>query len=284
MTTTRINSVVDKNSIVNQPLLSSSLLSSSLIEQSQSSSSDLFLSSSSFQKKKKCPITSISQLSNDELYPKQGQRHMVTPPNDDGKKNITLVCCETTKGYFSALLHYNWAPIGVTRLVDMIRSGYFSTSPGIPLFRCMLNDACQFGLSGNPNMTKLYDNKRIIDDPLWLPTGPTNRQNEYGVKRYPIGFWTFAGSGRTNTRSNQFVITLQPNKFMGGGSPWEVPLGELVGNTSYETISKWYTGYGQNKGPSQRILRQEGYSNEIQQKYPLMDLILNCNILQEEKK
>ncbi|KAL3906198.1 MAG: hypothetical protein SGARI_004109 [Bacillariaceae sp.] len=118
----------------------------------------------------------------------------------------------------------------------MLSKGYFFTN--IPLFRC--TDACQFGLSSNTTLTKLFD-KRIDDDPLWLPTGPGHRTNEKGTARYPKGILTNAGSG-PNSRSNQFVVTLKPNKFMGGGSPWEVPLGEVVAGR--EVLDKLYTEAG----------------------------------------
>lgn len=200
---------------------------------------------------------------------------MVEPPTGGP---LTLVCCSTTKGNFSALLHHTWAPRGVKRLVEMIRSNYFSTnaSSTIPLFRC--TDACQFGLSSNPNMTKRF-NGRLEDDPQWLPGGPTHRVNDAGVKRYPSGVWTFAGGG-PNTRSNQMVITLKPNQFMGGGSPWEVPLGEFVGEESYALLPHLYNGYGE-KGPSQKILREQGASHYVRSKWPLMDYILSCHVVDE---
>ena len=201
---------------------------------------------------------------------------MVTPPTSSNNRTstLTLVCCHTTQGSFSALLHSSWAPLGVSRLIDMIRNGYFDSR--VPLFRC--TNACQFGLSADPNVTKAY-NQRIPDDPPWLPPGPDHRQNEKGVKRYPSGFWTYAGAG-PNSRSNQFVITLRPNPYMGGGSPWEVPLGELVGDESFSTIQKWYTGYRE-KGPGQALLRREGYSEHVQSQWPKMDLILQCQVIDE---
>lgn len=156
----------------------------------------------------------------------------------------------------------------------MIQKGYFSTK--VPFFRC--TDACQFGLSADPQATKEFE-ARIEDDPMWLPPGPDHRQNDQGVRRYPEGMWTFAGAG-PNSRSNQYVITLQPNLFMGGGSPWEVPLGEFVGNASFALLSKFYTGYKEN-GPSQAILRQEGVSEQVKEQWPLMDYILSCSIMDE---
>jgi cyclophilin family peptidyl-prolyl cis-trans isomerase len=222
-----------------------------------------------------CPVTSISSLSDAELHPVTGTRHMVTPP-DGGR--LTLVCCSTTKGHLSVLLHENWAPIGVGHLLEMVRSGYFQTK--IPLFRC--SDACQFGLSGDPNVTKQYDHRRLPDDPMWMPPGKDHRENSEGVRRYPVGMWTYAGAG-PNSRTNQFVLTLQPNRFMGGGSPWEVPLGELVGVKSFETMSQFYTGYGHQKAPGQRLLRQEGYSERVQKEWPLMDSILGCHVVEERE-
>lgn len=217
-----------------------------------------------------CPITSISDLTPQEQQPTADFRHMVTPPQG-GK--LHLVCCDTTKGQFNALLHENWAPLGVAHFLKMVDAGYFSSSK-IPLFRC--TDACQFGLAGDVNMTKRFRH-RFPDDPPWLPPGPDHRENDQGVRRFPSGYLTHAGSGK-DSRSNQFVITLKPNKFMGGGSPWEVPMGELVGHHSFETISRWYTGYGE-KGPSQKLLHNEGVSKKVLTDWPLMDYIYGCSLV-----
>jgi len=219
----------------------------------------------------KCSIARITDLSDDELRPVAGSRHMITPPQG-GK--LSLVCCETTQGNMNLLLHEKWAPIGVARFLEMVESHYFQSK--VPLFRC--TDACQFGLAGDPEFTKRF-NTRLHDDPMWLPPGADHRQNEHGVKRYPQGFFTYAGSGN-HSRSNQFVLTLKPNPFMGGGSPWEVPMGELVGKESFHTISKFYTGYGE-KGPSQGLLHREGVSEKVQTQWPLLDYVTGCSLVDE---
>jgi peptidyl-prolyl cis-trans isomerase A (cyclophilin A) len=220
-----------------------------------------------------CPVISIQNLSNDELNPKAGIRHMVDPPQGG---HVSLVCCHTTKGPMSLLLHENWAPLGVARFLDMVNNDYFRSN--VPLFRC--TDACQFGIAGDPQVTKRF-NSKLMDDLMWLPTGPNHRKNEKGIKRYPQGYITYAGSGN-NSRSNQFVITLKANQFMGGGSPWEVPIGELIGNHSFVTISNFYTGYGE-KGPSQGMLHREGYSDRIRSTWPLMDSITYCGVIGERQ-
>jgi homoserine O-acetyltransferase len=217
----------------------------------------------------RCPIHSISEVSPEFLHPTVGDRWVVTPPQGG---NLALMCCETTQGSFNILLHEQWAPIGVTHLLKMLSDDYFSES--IPLFRC--TDACQFGLSSNTTKTRQFD-KSIQDDVSWLPTGPSHRTNAAGVARYPKGVLTHAGAG-PNTRSNQFVLTLQPNRFMGGGSPWEVPMGEVVAGIN--VLDKFYTGYGE-KGPSQPMLRKSGVTKEVREKWPLLDYILQCGIVDQ---
>jgi len=199
------------------------------------------------------------------------------------------MCCDTTKGSLSILLHERWAPIGVKHLLNLIEEKYFDTE--IPFFRC--TDACQFGLSSNKTLTKIYGHS-IPDDPLWLPTGPTNRFSLYEkvkIKRYPKGVLTQAGAGN-NSRSVQFVLTLKPNKFMGGGSQWEVPLGEVVtvldnenrdsyirnDNDDGVSIPNIHTGYGE-KGPSQGLLRREGVTDYVKKKWSLLDYMLQCSIV-----
>ena len=201
----------------------------------------------------------------------------------------------------------------------MLEGGYFDGGTGtgssisIPMFRC--TDACQFGLSSNTTLTKQFGSTTIRDDPLWLPTGPENRFYNNSktkmtkIKRYPKGVLTHAGSGN-NSRGVQFVLTLKPNKYMGGGSPWEVPLGEVVevgvvdgsndnsggggggggniNNNNGKTKTKndfvdvslpdIYTGYGE-KGPGQGLLRREGVSESVREKWPLLDYILQCSIV-----
>lgn len=131
----------------------------------------------------------LQSLSNEELYPVAGKRHMVTPPKDE---EISLVCCDTTKGPLSILAHHNWAPIGAEHFLTMVTSGYFNS--GVPLMRCVRGFLCQFGLNSNPNVTKEF-NGSLRDDRNWLPEGPKHRQNADGVRRFARGYLAYAGAG-----------------------------------------------------------------------------------------
>ena len=223
-----------------------------------------------------CPYTTLSDLTVDERYPqKSNLRHMVSPPKDG---NVTLVCCHTTVGPWNILVHDQWAPRGAQRFLDMVTARYFDTT--VPLMRCIPNFICQFGLNGNPTAMKPFMGKKshpLKDDTNWLPEGPEHRIDPVTKrKRFQRGYLAYAGSG-TNSRDVQFIVALQDNGPLGGGSPWEVPWGELVGQHSYDTLNKIYTGYGEN-GPSQGLLHKADALAVVKEKYPLLDYIQSCHI------
>jgi peptidyl-prolyl cis-trans isomerase A (cyclophilin A) len=237
-----------------------------------------------------CPYMKFGQLSQLERYPHgTDKRYIVDPPLGG---NQTLVCCQTTVGPWNIFVHEKWAPIGARRFLKMVESGYFSLNQpqntttaegkvdlvikgGVPLMRCVHSFLCQFGLAGSSS--KLFDDT-IPDDPNWLPEGPTHRKsNVTGVKRFSKGFMAYAGSG-PSSRSNQLIVSLHDDGRLGGGSPWEVPFGELVGPHSFQTLDSIYTGYDE-KGPPQGLLYRENALEQVARKWPLLDAVLSCRVV-----
>lgn len=199
-------------------------------------------------KSSKCDVPTVM----DAIPLIRSKRHIVQPP----RSPFTLVCCQTTQGSLSIAVHPNWAPRGAHRFLSMVESWYFSSK--VPFFRCLQGFICQFGIAGDPkfNDKDTYDFANTMpDDPNWLPEGPEGRVRD-GKFRFSKGYLAYAGSG-PNSRSNQFIVALNENKFLGGGSPWEVPFGEIIGESSLHTLEKLYTGYDE-KGPSQARLYREG--------------------------
>lgn len=222
-----------------------------------------------------CPYTSMHDLSAMERYPvASSSRHMITPPMETQDYGVTLVCCSTTQGPLSILVHHAWAPYGARRFLDLVETHYFDTS--IPFMRCVPNFLCQFGLNGIPTVMNEFAHS-IPDDPNWLPEGKTYRENEYGVKRFQRGYLAYAGAGR-NTRSLQLIVALQDNGPLAGGSPWEVPWGELVGDYSYQTLDRIYTGYGE-QGPKQGSLWKADALIKIRKNFPKLDYITSCHVV-----
>jgi cyclophilin family peptidyl-prolyl cis-trans isomerase len=201
--------------------------------------------------KGKTPICDVPTVM-DAIPLIRSKTHIVQPP----RSPFTLVCCQTTQGSLSIAVHPHWAPRGAHRFLSMVESWYFSSK--VPFFRCLKGFICQFGIAGDPkfNDKDLFDfSNTMLDDPNWLPEGPEGRVRD-GKFRFSKGYLAYAGSG-PNSRSNQFIVALKENKFLGGGSPWEVPFGEIIGESSLSTLDKLYTGYDE-KGPSQARLYREG--------------------------
>jgi hypothetical protein len=61
---------------------------------------------------------------------------------------------------------------------------------------------------------------------------------------------------------------------------YRVPWGELVGEESFETLSKIYTGYGED-GPSQGKLHSNGMNDEMKNEFPKLDYINKCVVVDE---
>jgi cyclophilin family peptidyl-prolyl cis-trans isomerase len=220
-----------------------------------------------------CPYRSWQDLTEGEQHPvASAERHMVTPPAG-GK--ITLVCCQTTVGPWNIAIHHKWAPLGAQRFLDMVEANYFNNQ-NVPFMRCVHNFLCQFGLAGEAS--RQFQGS-IPDDPNWLPEGPTHRENSLGVKRFSRGYMAFAGSNSANgSRNVQIIVALTDNGPLAGGSPWEVPWGELVGAHSFETLSKIYTLYGE-KGPKQGKLRNADALPKVVEEFPLLDWIQSCHVV-----
>ena len=222
-----------------------------------------------------CPYQSMDDFTIDELHPKAGMRHMITPP-EGGK--LSHVCCVTTKGPLSFVIHHRWAPIGAARVLEMVTTGYFSFGQGIPLMRCVKGFLCQFGIHSDTSKRPEF-NSHLEDDVNWLPEGPDHRTNVDGIKRFAKGYLAYAGGGK-NSRTKQLIMSLESNGPLAGGSPWEVPWGEVVGDYSFATMDKIYTGYGE-KGPPQGRLSKEGASPALREEFPKLDYIRKCMLVDE---
>lgn len=156
-----------------------------------------------------------------------------------------------------------------------MESKFFSTRVG--LFRSLKGFLVQFGLAGDPVVqTEFHRKGNLIDDPQWLPSGPPGRVIN-GRKRFKKGYIAYAGGG-INSRGTQLILAYEDNEGLGGGSPWEVPFGQLVGEESFLTIRRFYTGYGEE--PSQGKIMNKGAAY-LDAEFPLLDFINECKIVAE---
>ena len=101
----------------------------------------------------------------------------------------------------------------------------------------MPNFIAQFGISGDPSVTKQWRKRaggsNLLDEPQWLPIGPSCRpkrvHHERICRRMRRGFLSYAGAG-ANSRSTEMFVALASIGL--GGALHEVPFAHLIGEKS----------------------------------------------------
>lgn len=183
--------------------------------------------------------------------------------------STTRVRCETTAGEILIDVHHDWSPHGSRRFLDMVNSGFFDTR--VALFRAVENFLCQTGIAGDPDVDKAWKKKGTIpDDPQWLK----------GPRPMKRGYLSFAGSGE-NSRTTEFFFAFKDLQL--GSSPWEVPFGTLVQQSSFDTLDRFYVGYGDiprfgGHAPNQGRIYKSGLSYLLPN-FPNLDYIDRCEVV-----
>lgn len=175
-----------------------------------------------------------------------------TPP-------VYRVNFETTKGPFSVEVIREWSPLGADRFYDLVKQGYFTDNR---FFRVLPGFIVQFGISGDPAISKKWKTATIDDDPV-------KQSNQRG-------FVSFATGGPL-TRTTQLFINLADNKRLDtrGFSPF----GKVV--SGMEVIDRLYSGYGEGaprgSGPDQARIEAEGNAY-LDKNFPRLDSIKSAKI------
>lgn len=196
--------------------------------------------------------------------PHEGESHHLIE-----ESKTTRVKCETTAGKLLIDVHRDWAPHGSRRFLDMVNSGFFDTR--VALFRAVENFLCQTGVAGDPMVHREWRKRgEIPDDEQWLK----------GPKPMKRGYLSFAGSGE-NSRVTEFFFAFTDLQL--GASPWEVPFGTLVTQTSFDTLDRFYVGYGDVKrfggnAPNQGRMYKDGL-NYLLPNFPNLDYIEKCEVV-----
>src|SRR6267378_2579762 len=165
----------------------------------------------------------------------------------------------TTQGDFVILVHRAWAPHGVDRFYNLVRSGFYD---GLRFFRVIPGFMAQFGIHGDTGVTAAWRERRIPDDP---------------VRRTNIrGMVTFATAG-AGTRTTQVFINYRNNDQLDamGFAPFgEVVVGMQVGDSLYG-------GFGdappRGREPDQYRMHVEG-EKYLARQFPKLDKVIKATI------
>ncbi len=167
----------------------------------------------------------------------------------------------TTKGAFVVEVHRDWAPLGADRFYNLVKVGYFSD---VAFFRVIKGFMVQFGIHGDPAVSRAWRDARIKDD-------PTGKQSN---KR---GMVTFATAG-PDTRSNQIFVNYGDNTNL--DSMGFAPFGKIVdGMAVVDAIEGEYgEGAPGGRGPAQGRAQSEGNAY-FKAQFPKLDYIKSAAIV-----
>jgi peptidyl-prolyl cis-trans isomerase A (cyclophilin A) len=184
---------------------------------------------------------------------------------DPGKLNAQApatfkVNFSTTKGDFVVEVQREWAPSGADRFYNLVRANFYD---GVRFFRTVRGFMVQFGINGDPAVSKAWQNANIPDDAV----KESNRR----------GFMTFATAG-PNTRTTQVFISFADNTRLDpmGFSPF----GKVI--SGMEVVDSLYAGYGEGppggQGPNQDRIEAEGNAY-LEKEYPMLDAVKTARIV-----
>jgi peptidyl-prolyl cis-trans isomerase A (cyclophilin A) len=166
---------------------------------------------------------------------------------------------DTTKGTFVIEVHRAWAPNGADRFYNLVKNGFYNDAR---FFRVIDGFMVQFGISGNPDLSSVWRDARIPDDPV-------NQSNTRGMV-------SFATAG-PDTRTTQVFINYGDNAGLDGQG--FAPFGQVV--SGMDVVDSFFKGYGEGaprgRGPDQGRVQMEGNAY-LMTKFPKLDYVKKATI------
>jgi cyclophilin family peptidyl-prolyl cis-trans isomerase len=163
---------------------------------------------------------------------------------------------DTSTGPVVVAIETKDAPIGAQRFYELVKAHYFD---GARFFRVVPGFVVQFGIAGDPALTKKWD-VAIKDDPV--------------TKRNARGTVVFAATDQPNSRTTQLFINLGPNGRL--DSLGFAPIGQVV--SGMENVDKIDSEYGE--APDQDKITDKG-NEYLQSEFPKLDYIKTARLKSE---
>ena len=167
---------------------------------------------------------------------------------------------DTSKGSFVVEVHRDWAPNGADRFYNLVKNGFYNDAR---FFRVISGFMVQFGINGNPQISKVWRDANIKDDPV-----------KASNKR---GMITFATAG-PGTRTTQVFINFGDNA--GLDDQGFAPFGQVT--SGMDVVDALYAEYGegapQGAGPDQGLVQSQGNAY-LKKDFAKLDYIKTATIL-----
>ena len=162
---------------------------------------------------------------------------------------------ETSAGPVVIQVTRDWSPRGADRFYNLVRNGFYDEQR---FFRVVPGFVVQWGLSGDPELNKVWHQANILDDPV-------KQSNTRGRI-------TYAKTNQPNTRTTQLFINLGDNANLDGMG--FAPFGEVV--EGMEVVDQINAEYGQQPNQGQIAGRGNAY---LKENFPNLDYIAKAEII-----
>ncbi len=168
---------------------------------------------------------------------------------------------ETSRGLIVIELHRDWAPVGVDRFYNLVRFGYYDD---MRIHRVRDGEFVQFGINGDPAISKAWRDAPIADDPV--------------VESNLRGTLAFAHGTSDDDRTSQVYINLRDKPEL--DTMEFAIMGRVV--QGMDVADALYSGYGERAGGGIRGGRQdpvfEGGNAWLDENFPELDRIYEAGV------
>jgi len=219
-------------------------------------------------------VTFERDSANFEAYPIRTQAELAdvmlmlstyTPepwPADVAPEHFT-VRLDTSKGVIVIAVHGDWAYLAGQRFHELVRSGYYD---GARFFRVLAGTSAQFGIAGDPALTRTWQEQPMQDD---SDQGIPNRR----------GTVAFDFKDRDSRRTQVFINLKDNAAPYAKGAP--VVFGEVI--AGMDVADKLYAEYGDKAGGDMHEGRQDalvtGGNAYLSEKFPLLDYVKTARVV-----
>jgi cyclophilin family peptidyl-prolyl cis-trans isomerase len=182
---------------------------------------------------------------------------------DESAPAVFDVRFETSKGDLVLQAHREWAPTGVDRFYNLVRSGFYDDSR---FYRVRAGFIVQFGLPGDPAVTAVWYERAMPDDPV--------------VQSNTKGLVAYAMTG-PDTRTTQLYINLDDNTQL--DEQGFAPIGSVI--SGMDVVEQLYAEYDEGAGGGMRAGNQgkivAGGNAHLDAEFPNLDRLIRATIVEE---
>ncbi len=163
----------------------------------------------------------------------------------------------TTKGTFVVTVHRAWAPRGADRFYNLVKAHFYD---GNEFFRVVPGFVVQWGISGFPAVSKVWQNAKIKDDPV--------------KKSNVVGTISYAATILPNSRTTQVFINLTDNSNL--DTQDFAPFGRVT--TGLSVLQHLYAGYDDDPTRDQSQIASQGNAF-LKKHFPKLDAVITARIV-----